>query len=461
MEIENQLLRLPGIEACAVKPCEIAPHDVRLVAYVVKQHAKNLVVQELQAALKTQLPDYMIPSAFVELPALPLTRNGKLDRKALLPPSFGDEAARNYEPPRDELETMICRLFEEFLGRAPVGLTDSFFDLGGHSILAVRLFEKMLVQTNKRLPLATLFEAPTPLELSLLVRASEIPRRDPRASYLVPLADNGQSPQLFCVHPDGCGTERALAWYRPLVDGLSIASLAVTCDEDVYLELEELAARHVAAMRRQALPKTLCLLGVGLGGNVAQEMAVQLESEGVEVSRVIAIQSLAPGAHYAPSLAYLRALAPNVRRAMLGYSRLLPHQAENRKLLWARSLQQLLRRVPDGPPALEDPADLPAVPACYQSLSAPQWNALLRHRARPCGAPITLIRGHRSGLTPLDEAHGFGALSHSSVEARILDCSATSLLDHRCDTMLGIVLREVLTGTEPELIWHALALAER
>jgi hypothetical protein len=315
--------------------------------------------------------------------------------------------------------------------------------------------------------LSTLFDAPTPLELSLLLRARDATRVTADGSYVVSLVDTGHSPQVFCVHPDGSGTRQAIDWYHPLLSALGMAAAAVSCEEDVYLELPQLAARHVRALHKQTLPRSLCLVGVGFGGNLAQEMAVQLELAGVEVRRVVIIQSVASAELAGPSIDYLVSLPRNLRRALRALQTLRADEAKSRRLLWVRKVRQYARSIAGGAsrfdrgkdgrsPALEDPVDLAAVPACYQSLSAPQYNALLRHCGRPCAAPITLIRAHRSGLTPLDEAHGFASLSQAAVDVRILDCSADALLDHQFDTALNAVLREVLASDAQELAWRPL-----
>ncbi len=444
-EIESQLLRLPAVETCAVKLFSLSPQDARLVAYIVKTPGAALVTPELQASLRGYLPEYMVPSFFVELPTLPLTPNGKVDRRALLAPTFETDASRPFVAPRDVLETTVCTLFEEVLGRSPVGITDSFFDLGGHSILAVRLFEKLAAKTGHRLALSALFDATTPLALALLVRAKQSEKRDPRRSYTRKLSNSDSNARLLCIHPDGTGPENALSWYEPLARELSIESIGVACDEDAYVEIEEIANRHVAAVRHPKSAQPLYLMGVGLGGNIAQAMAVALEAQGVNVARVVIIQSLVPETFQGISLQYARKFLPNIVQALRQYSALLPHERITRHLVLTGRMKQSLAR-PKTPrsAAFEDIVDLAALPACYQSLSAPQWNALRRHHGKPCQAPITLVRARRTGLVPLDEAHGFAKLSLSPVDVRILDCRAEALLRHDFDAALLTVLKELV-----------------
>ncbi|MET4677050.1 MULTISPECIES: non-ribosomal peptide synthetase [unclassified Luteibacter] len=146
----------------------------RLVAYVVARGSEAddaALAGLLRAHLAVDLPDYMLPSAFVRLDAFPLTPNGKLDRKAL--PEPGDEAfaLRPYEAPRGEVETELATLWRELLGIERIGRHDHFFELGGHSLVAIRLLGRMARAFDRVLPLATLFSHPTVAELAVAVEA--------------------------------------------------------------------------------------------------------------------------------------------------------------------------------------------------------------------------------------------------------------------------------------------------
>jgi amino acid adenylation domain-containing protein len=429
-EIESQISALPSVEACAVKVFEVAAQDARLVAYVVKRGTNPLEPAALRAALRQQLPEYMVPSVYVELAALPLTPNGKVDRKALPVPDFGAQSARSYQAPRDEIEAMLCGVFEAVLSHRPIGISENFFDLGGHSILAVRLFEQLYARTGQRLPLSTLFEAATVTELAALLRARVDATPDPRAAYLVPLVSGeAQTSSVFFVHPQGTGERRALEWYRPLAAALGVPAAALGCDEDAYQELHEVAARHAAALLKHAPRRRYRLVGLGLGGNLAQEIAVQLEERGAHVDLVIALQSQVPAQKATILGAYLSALPANLRRGLTQLKELSSEERAARWLLWVRAARSALTRNGMAAlPALEDPVDQPALPAAYRMLSGPQWNALLRHTPRPCQAPIALVRGHRVGLKPLDEAQGFAGLSTSNVSIHVLDISAGDLV---------------------------------
>ncbi|NOK14931.1 non-ribosomal peptide synthetase, partial [Corallococcus exercitus] len=158
-EVENALRAAPAVKDAVVLAREDAPGDKRLVAYVV---GEALDVSALRAYLKQHLPEYMVPAAFVSLEALPLTSNGKVDRKALPVPDVGLlRASHAYEAPSSPLEEKLAALWSEVLRVPTVGRTDNFFELGGHSLLATQLVARVRAALDVELPLRALFEAPT------------------------------------------------------------------------------------------------------------------------------------------------------------------------------------------------------------------------------------------------------------------------------------------------------------
>jgi amino acid adenylation domain-containing protein len=172
-EIEAALAALPGVRGAVVVAREEAPGEKRLVAYVIAD-APPPTVTELWTRLRDRLPDYMVPSACVFLDSFPLTPNGKIDRRALPAPS-GDrpvlEAA--FEAPRDEVERKVAAIWREVLHLERVGAHDNFFDLGGHSLLLVKVHSQLRQTFGREIPILQLFRHTT---VAALARAVSDPQ---------------------------------------------------------------------------------------------------------------------------------------------------------------------------------------------------------------------------------------------------------------------------------------------
>ncbi|WP_329298196.1 amino acid adenylation domain-containing protein [Streptomyces sp. NBC_00659] len=174
-EIDAVLGRHPAVSQVAVVVREDRPGDKRLVAYVVAEAGSDGAdADALRAHVGGLLPEFMVPSAFVVLDRLPLTTNGKLDRRALPAPVFETEVGGR--GPRTPQEEILCGLFAEILGVPTVGIDDSFFELGGHSLLATRVVSRIRSVLGVELPVRTLFEAPTVAALTSRVAEADSAR---------------------------------------------------------------------------------------------------------------------------------------------------------------------------------------------------------------------------------------------------------------------------------------------
>jgi acyl carrier protein len=162
-EVEATLAEHPAVRRSVVVAREDKSGDKRLVAYyVVSERGRKPTTTELRAFMKAKVPEYMVPSAYVELEAFPLTPNGKVDRRSLPAPGLSDIRAENvYAEPRTPAEEQLVGLWEEVLGLERVGIHDDFFELGGHSLLAVRVVTRLNRHFGVELPLRVLFEDPT------------------------------------------------------------------------------------------------------------------------------------------------------------------------------------------------------------------------------------------------------------------------------------------------------------
>ncbi|WP_219536840.1 non-ribosomal peptide synthase/polyketide synthase [Nonomuraea guangzhouensis] len=181
-EIEHTLTEHPAITAALV-----ALHEQRLIAYLVPADAGIPATGELRQYLLQTLPDYMVPAAFIELAAFPLTLNGKIDRTALpAPDGSRPELDGTYQPPTTPTEELLATIWADLLGLDQVGTTDNFFDLGGHSLLATQAVSRTRTTFGIEISLAELFDHPTVGELAAVVDAGAGADQAPPAIVAVP-----------------------------------------------------------------------------------------------------------------------------------------------------------------------------------------------------------------------------------------------------------------------------------
>ncbi|MBW4493512.1 MAG: amino acid adenylation domain-containing protein [Oscillatoria princeps RMCB-10] len=273
---------------------ELPPAQQALIERCVEQivGVRGLSVGHLRSFLKEKLPAYILPEAFVMLDEIPLTPNGKVDRRALPAPAAEARVSEaTFAAPSDELELQLAKIWESVLGVRNVGVKDNFFEIGGHSLLAVRLFARIREVFGRDLPLATLFGAPTVEQMAAILRQEGWAA--PWES-LVPIQPAGWKPPLFCVHAVGGNvlSYRGVASYlgedQP-VYGLQARGL----DGKSALggghggpPLQEMAADYIKEMRTVQPQGPYMLAGHSSGGIIAFEIAQQLVRGGEKVGMV-------------------------------------------------------------------------------------------------------------------------------------------------------------------------------
>jgi thioesterase domain-containing protein/acyl carrier protein len=292
-EIEAALTHAPGVAQAAVVARSL-DGETRLRAYVVPRAGEaSPAPAELRRVLAGRLPPYMIPAEFVTLPALPLTASGKLDRAALGEAPGASPEARARPTPATDAERRLAGLFAQVIGIPSPGASESFFDLGGHSLQAVRLMLEIEREFGVTLPVGALFADPTPARLAQRLSAAETaPIQE--AISVVPLAGSGDGRPVFMVHWLERDLARHLGHTRP-VYGLSLGlgvrpGLSPPSPDD----LEDLAAHYADEIRRVQPRGPYQLIGHSLGGLVAFEMARRLVASGEAVAFLGLLDSHAP-----------------------------------------------------------------------------------------------------------------------------------------------------------------------
>jgi amino acid adenylation domain-containing protein len=337
-EIEAALASSPEVHEAAVTLHGGEPLDRRIVAYIMPRDADAPpAVEPLLEHLRARLPGYMVPHAFVTLPALPKTSTGKVDRAALPAPGVDPrQSGHPPEPPRTALEEFLVELWEEVLRRDEVSVHDNFFDLGGSSIQVAIVANLLQQKLGQRVSTLALFDAPTVAGLAAhlgttcpevvrdLFGSPSLPTTNPATDGLisridhardlsrlvVPLQANGvpsngeptSSPKLataplFLVHPPGgiVSCYQALAHHlghdQPLY---GIRARGLFGEEEPPSRLDTMAREYVEAIRQVQPQGPYHLGGWSLGGVVALEMAQQLKGDGQDVGLLAFLDTTIP-----------------------------------------------------------------------------------------------------------------------------------------------------------------------
>ena len=294
-EIETALSQSSLVRQAVVIASTIAPDRQSLIAYIVPHRHCTPTTTELRSFLSEKLPEYMMPAIFVLLENLPLTANGKIDRRALpLPDRPNLEPEATFIAPKDGLELQLIKMWERVLKIQSIGTSDNFFHLGGHSLLAVQLFAEIKKTCGQNLPLATLFQHPTIEQLATILR------QEPGLttwSSLVPIAPRGSKPPLFCAHPVGGNVLE----YYPLAAHLGadqpiygLQSPGLDGVQAPLNRIEDMAGHYIREIQSVQPRGPYFLAGYSFGALVAFEIACQLKSQGEEIGLLALLDNVSP-----------------------------------------------------------------------------------------------------------------------------------------------------------------------
>jgi len=309
-EIEDALRQHPSIRDAAVTLREDAG-EKRLAAYCVLRagtaigtpESRQTTVSNLTVSLRAKLPDYMLPSIFVFLDALPLSANGKLDRRALPTPDWGQrQPGMEYMAPRNELEERIASIWRQVLKTDRIGVHDDLFAVGGHSLLAIQLLSRLREAFSVDIPARQLFDAPSIAVLAKFIERhapAPPPARAVHSVFAIHRGDQSKRP-LFLV-PGGWGGEIEFLAYGRLKTHLGpeqplygLRARGADGLEHPHRTVEEMAADYVSEIRTVQPHGPYAIAGECVGGILAYEMARLLESQGEKVDPLIVLDTEQP-----------------------------------------------------------------------------------------------------------------------------------------------------------------------
>ena len=293
--IETALSQHPHVWESVVLIQPDAADRQQLVAYVVLQSNHTPTITELSDFLKPKVVTTALPTAYMMLTALPLRANGTIEISALpLPDAEHQPEQSTFVAAQDEIESQLKDIWETTLGIRPIGIADNFFDLGGNSLTAVRLFAQIATTFDKNMPLSMLLKAPTIRQLAAVIRQDV----DPQSwSPLVEIKPGAAKSPLFCIHGGGFN----ILVYRDLALQLDadrpvygLQARGLDSHQPLAERLEAMATDYINEIQRVQPVGPYLLAGLSNGGNIAIEMAQQLQARGETVALVAMFDSYGP-----------------------------------------------------------------------------------------------------------------------------------------------------------------------
>jgi len=429
-EVEAALMHLSDVKDAVVIVSEESTSERMLVAYWVPAGVASGSADDLRFALRRTLPAYMVPSAFVKLDHIPLTANGKVDRRQLRPPAEYDAAAFcDFKRPSDETESRLLHVWESVLGRSRIGVNDDFFELGGHSLLAVRLVHRIAQEFGRRLPLSALFQAPSVERMAALLQ-----QEGPTSSWecLVPIEPRGARLPFFCIHGVGGTLLRIRELTRCIKEDQPIYGFearGLDGNRPPLQTIQEMAALYIMEMRSLQPQGPYYLGGLSFGGIVAFEMAQQIVASGQEVG-LLALFDTYPGKVESRAQLLRKLLSfplgrifNYVRRKTWGYIR--------------TSVRAPLRM---------------GVPQSLKDVKAACRQAAFRYVPQPYPGRVTLFRASDRALRGVEEdpQAGWGEWARGGVEIHAVPGTHMSMMTEPHVRLLALEVQECLERAQME-----------
>jgi acyl-coenzyme A synthetase/AMP-(fatty) acid ligase/acyl carrier protein len=427
-EIEMELLKIPNIKEAVVIATDDTPENKRLIAYLVLKQKPAPTTKEIRAYLQNKLPEYMLPSAFIFLDALPLTPNGKLDRKGL--PAFNlikPEITKSFVNYQNHIEHQLIQIWENLLGVQPIDIKDDFFELGGNSLLAVRLFAEIERKFAKKLPLAALFPSSTVAAMAQIIHQEPVLVNTPNWSSLVEIQPQGAKPPLFMIHSLG----GEVLCYRNLAIHLGLEQpmyglqpQGLDGKQPPLVRVEDMASLYLQEIQTVQPQGPYFLGGYSFGGIIAYQIAQQLHSQGQEVALLALLDTCRPG--YKRRLSFRKRISLHINYIIQRGPKYFYKKAKG----WYKHAKYQIKKFTDIVKTASRPPDANQ----YIAIINANTQALNTYVFQPYGGEVTLLRtkdeNRADGIGVVYQPEfGWGEIITGELDVKYIPGSHLSLLN--------------------------------
>lgn len=298
-EIEHALLSIKGIKSAIV----LAKTDI-LIAFIIVDYKIALELDDIRLwrnELAAQLPAFMVPHVFHILDKMPRTLNDKIDRTALLEYTPDSENKDKHIKPRTKEEELVAEIWKESLKKESIDIFSNFFEMGGHSIMAVNVMVKLEKKTGVRIPLSALFQHSTIEKFAKLLNSEN----EIESNYLVPLKPNGNKTPLFIVHGSGLNIlnfAHVINHFDEDQPVYGFQGIGPNGYDNWFESIETMAAKYIESIIKINPNGPYAVAGFSFGGIVAFEIAKQLKDQGKTVNTIALLDSYVDSSYYHPSL---------------------------------------------------------------------------------------------------------------------------------------------------------------
>ena len=399
----------------------------RLTAYLVASSEKVIAEGNLRAALERQLPRNMVPTFFVWLDAMPMTPNGKLDRKALPAPMREEDHSPDHQMPQTRLECDIAAIWEELLSMSPIDIRTDFFDLGGDSLALISLFAAIEARFGRRLTVDVLSGG-----LTVAGLAQILAQREPQQENLDPvvvLQPLGDHPPFFCVHGIGGDLLHLHRLAMRMGTDRPFFGLRRTPEARPTDTISQIAARYVKALLARQPAGPFYLGGHSFGATVAYEMALQLSEQGHDIGLLAIIDQRKPGWRLTvrQALPFLHLI---ILRMLAQLRDELRQARPIDRLRMIRRTLSLWSRRALGYRATHLMFDFSRMDTEQMAFYEGGLRALLDYRPRPAPIKISLFRAKVPSLSnlALDSTLGWNELGGSDVRVHVVPGNHGSMM---------------------------------